>query len=72
MTTVGKDVTISMAEGEGAFFIAEFLQRIREEGSAEERRAVKGWFDEDVVERIKKSETKGRNVLLEKINGCSS
>jgi len=55
-----------MARGEGAFVIAEFLQQIREDGSIEERRTVKNWFDEEIVDRIKKSETKGRNVLLEK------
>jgi pumilio family protein 6 len=68
MSIVGKDLTVSMAGGEGAFIIAEFLHRIREEGSADEKRTVKGWFGEDVVERLKKSETKGRNVLLDKIN----
>lgn len=72
VVTVGKDVTIAMAGGEGAFVIAEFLQRIREDGSIEERRTVKNWFDEGVVDSIKKSETKGRNVLLEKINALSS
>lgn len=72
MVTVGKDVTISMAQGEGAFVIAEFLQRIKEEGNTEERRTVKNWFDEDVIEGIKKSETKGRNVLLEKVDALSS
>jgi len=57
-----------MGRGEGAFVIVEFLQQIREDGSIEERRTVKNWFDEEVVDRIKKSETKGRNVLLEKID----
>ncbi|OAX41829.1 ARM repeat-containing protein [Rhizopogon vinicolor AM-OR11-026] len=72
IVTVGKDVTISMAGGDGAFVIAEFLQRIKEEGSTEERRTVKNWFDEEVVDGIKKSETKGKNVLLEKIDLLSS
>ncbi|KAG1898767.1 armadillo-type protein [Suillus fuscotomentosus] len=68
MSIVGQDLTVSMAGGEGAFIIAEFLQRIKEEGSADEKQTVKGWFGGDVVERLKKSETKGRNVLLDKIN----
>lgn len=68
MTIVGQDLTVSMAGGEGAFIIAEFLQRIKEEGSADEKQTVKGWFGGDVVEKLKKSETKGRNVLLDKIN----
>jgi len=72
MVTVGKDVTIAMAGGEGAFVIAEFLQRIIEDGSIEERRTVKNWFDEEVDDSMKKSETKGRNVLLEKIDALSS
>jgi pumilio family protein 6 len=68
MSVVGKDLTVSMAGGEGAFIIAEFLHRIKEEGSTDEKRTVKDWFGEDNVERLKKSETKGRNVLLDKIN----
>ncbi|KAG1830439.1 armadillo-type protein [Suillus variegatus] len=68
ISIVGQDLTVSMAGGEGAFIIAEFLQRIKEEGSADEKQTVKGWFGGDVVEKLKKSETKGRNVLLDKIN----
>jgi len=72
MATVGKDVTTSMARGEGAFVIAEFLQRIKEEGSTEEMRVVKSWFDEAFIDSIKASEAKGKNVLLEKINALTS
>ncbi|KAG2138425.1 armadillo-type protein [Suillus bovinus] len=68
MSVVGEDLAVSMAGGEGAFIIAEFLQRIKEEGSADEKQTVKGWFGGNVAERLKKSETKGRNVLLDKIN----
>jgi pumilio family protein 6 len=68
MVTVSNDVTVNMAGGEGAFVVAEFLQQIMEEGSTQERHTVKNWFDKGVVDSIKKSEMKGRNILLEKIN----
>ncbi|KAJ8592557.1 ARM repeat-containing protein [Rhizopogon salebrosus TDB-379] len=71
MVTVGNDVTVSMAGGEGAFVVAEFLQRITEEGNIQERHMVKNWFGESVVDSIKRSETKGRNILLEKIDALS-
>jgi pumilio family protein 6 len=71
MVTVGNDVTVSMAGGEGAFVVAEFLQRITEEGNTQERHTVKNWFGEGVVDSIKRSETKGRNILLEKIDALS-
>ncbi|KIJ64088.1 hypothetical protein HYDPIDRAFT_91143 [Hydnomerulius pinastri MD-312] len=67
LSTVGKDTTRAIAEGDGAFVVAELLERIREEGSDEEKKKVKGWFDDAFVARIKDSEVKGKNVLIEKI-----
>ncbi|KAH7923040.1 ARM repeat-containing protein [Leucogyrophana mollusca] len=68
---VGKEATIAMAEGDGAFVVAELLQRIREEGSEQEKVTIKQWFGKSVVARIKDGEVKGKNVLLEKIAAFS-
>ncbi|KAF9218484.1 ARM repeat-containing protein [Gyrodon lividus] len=67
LSTVGRDKTLSIAQGDGAFVVAELLERIREEGSDEEKKMVRGWFDDVFKARVKDSEVKGKNVLIEKI-----
>jgi pumilio family protein 6 len=67
LSAVGRDTTLSIAQGDGAFVVAELLERIREEGSDEEKKKVRKWFDDAFVARVKDSEVKGKNVLVEKI-----
>ena len=71
LSVVGKDMTIAIAQGEGAFVAAELLERIREEGSEEQKKNIREWFDDAFVARLKASEAKGKNVLLEKIKALS-
>ncbi|KAH7890344.1 armadillo-type protein [Phlebopus sp. FC_14] len=71
LSTVGKDTTMAIAEGNGAFVVAELLERIREEGSDEEKKKIKDWFDDAFVTRISDSEVKGKSVLLEKLRTLS-
>ena len=68
---VGRDTTIAIAQGNGAFVVAELLEWIREEGNEEQKTHVRGWFDDAFVARIKDSEAKGKNVLVEKIEALS-
>ncbi|KAH0828555.1 armadillo-type protein [Lanmaoa asiatica] len=67
LSTVGRDTTIAIAQGDGAFVVAELLERIRDEGSDEQRMRVRGWFNDSFVARMKDSDAKGRHVLVEKI-----
>ena len=71
LSTVGKDATLAIAQGDGAFVVTELLERIREEGSDEEKKQVKGWFDDAFVAGMRDSEAKGKNVLVEKIKALS-
>ena len=71
LSTVGKDATLAIAQGDGAFVVTELLERIREEGSDEEKKQVKDWFDDAFVAVMRDSEAKGKNVLVEKIKALS-
>lgn len=62
--TVGRDVTVAMAQGDGAFIVAALCERLAEEGSTENKKAVKSWFGK---EERKKIDGKGAAVLLEKL-----
>ncbi|KIM72847.1 hypothetical protein PILCRDRAFT_829556 [Piloderma croceum F 1598] len=67
ITIVGEERTVALARGDGAFVVAELLERMIEEGSDSEKEAVKGWFKGGVISDLKGGEGKGRKVLLEKI-----
>ncbi|KAH7908713.1 armadillo-type protein [Hygrophoropsis aurantiaca] len=71
LSTVGREATIAMAEGTGAFVVAELLERIYAAGSEQEKRSIKEWFGKECVKRIKSGEIKGKDVLLEKIAAFS-
>lgn len=71
LSIVGRDTTIAIAQGDGAFVVAELLERIREEGSDEQKTKVRGWFDDSFIARMKDGEAKGKNVLVEKIKALS-
>lgn len=64
---VGEDSTVAMARGDGAFLVAELLERVSEEGSEVEKKEVKGWFRKSVRDELESGDGKGRKVLLEKI-----
>lgn len=56
---------VAMAQGNGAFVIAELCERIRAEGSPEEKKLIKKWFSKDVIQNLEKSDVRGKEVLLE-------
>lgn len=56
-----------MARGDGAFLVAELIERVVEEGNDSEKKNVKGWFKKDVRDELENEKGKGRKVLLEKI-----
>ena len=64
---VGAETSVAMARGDGAFMVAELLERVWEEGSENEKKGVKGWFGEDLLGELRNEEGKGRKVLLEKV-----
>lgn len=56
-----------MAKGDGAFVIAELLERVIEEGSESEKETVRRWFGEMVRSSLENGEGKGKKILLEKV-----
>lgn len=73
LTTVGRDATVAMAQGNGTFVVAELCRRVSSEGADEEKRLLRMWFTEDGVgEEIRDKEMKGKKVLLESIDALVS
>ena len=72
LTAVGRDVTVAMAQGNGAFVVAELCRRVSVEGTDEEKRLLRMWFTEGVSKDIQDKEMKGKSVLLGSINALVS
>ncbi|KAI6130912.1 armadillo-type protein [Pisolithus croceorrhizus] len=71
LSTVGKETTLAMAQGDGTFVVAELLQRIQEECSDESKKKVKRWFSKSFVSSIRNGEVRGKDILIEKILALS-
>ena len=72
LTTVGQDVVVAMAQGNGAFVVAELCRRISVEGTSEEKELLRTWFADDVNRSIWSKEVKGKDVLLKSIDALFS
>lgn len=72
MRIVGKDVTLAMAQGSGAFLVAELCERVTKDGNDEDKKTLKAWFGGDVRKKIEQGDVKGKNVLLEKLDALRS
>lgn len=58
-----------MAQGNGAFVVAELCGRVSAEGTDEEKRLLREWLTEGGVSKgIRDKEMKGKNVLLGSID----
>ena len=67
---VGREVSVAMAQGDGAFVVAALCDQLaaaegEDEALKEARAAVKGWFDAKTRKAVKGSGAKGAVVLLE-------
>lgn len=67
LKAAGKDNIVRMAKGNGAFVVVELVQRVNEEGSAEEKKTLKEWFGPSVLAEIEAGNGKGSSVLLERL-----
>ena len=62
-----------MAQGHGAFVVAELCNRVNAEGTKEEKRLLQTWFTGGgISENIRDREMKGKSVLLESIKDLLS
>jgi hypothetical protein len=62
-----------MAQGNGAFVVAELCRRVSTEGTDEEKKLLRTWLTEEgVAEDIRDKEMKGKNVILESIDALIS
>jgi len=69
LTAVGRDVTVAIAQENGAFVVAELCRRVSVEGTDEERRSLRTWLAEEGANKnIREKEIKGKNVLLRSID----
>ncbi|EJD08526.1 ARM repeat-containing protein [Fomitiporia mediterranea MF3/22] len=65
MKDVDRERTCAMGLGGGTFVIAALVERLNEEGGKGEKDALKSWFGEGYVKRLRESEVKGKKVLLD-------
>jgi len=73
LIVVSSDVTVAMAQGNGAFAVAELCSRISAEGTDGEKALLRTWFAEDGIRKnIIDKELKGKSVLLESIDTLMS
>ena len=61
-----------MAQGNGAFVVAELCRRVSMEGTDEEKMLLRAWFTEQVSKDIQDKEMKGKSVLLVSIDALVS
>lgn len=66
---VGEDDTRAIALGGGAFVVAALCERIKEEGSADEKTLVRGWFNAAFKDELSNGDVKGKNILLGALDG---
>lgn len=64
---VGKDTTVAMARGEGAFVVAAVCEQLAQ-GESEQRKVLRSWFGGGERKAIAKTEGRGLGLLLEKLN----
>jgi pumilio homology domain family member 6 len=62
----------AMAQGDGSFVIAELCTRIATEGSEVDKRKLRGWFTEDVVDALQAGEGRGVKTLIQSIETLKS
>ena len=62
---VGRDSTVAMAQGDGAFVVAALCEQLALHDDIDERKTVRGWFDEQTRKSVEAASPKGVNVLLE-------
>ncbi|TFY55210.1 hypothetical protein EVG20_g9404, partial [Dentipellis fragilis] len=64
---VGRERTLQIARGGGAFVVAELLERVKEQGSGQTKAEVKKWVKELGKDSAEGEGVKGWNVLMEKV-----
>ncbi|KAA1477859.1 ARM repeat-containing protein [Dentipellis sp. KUC8613] len=64
---VGRERTLQIARGGGAFVVAELLERVKEQGSGQTKAEVKKWVKELGKDKAEGEGVKGWNVLMEKV-----
>ena len=60
-----KQNTRAIGLGGGAFVVAALYERIRDEGSEDEKAELGSWFDSTFIDDLQNKETKGKAVLLD-------
>jgi len=67
LRVVGKQNTVAIALGQGAFVVAALCDRVAKDGSEEQRRELREWFGGETRQSIEKGEMRGKAVLLQSL-----
>jgi len=72
LTAVGRDVIVAIAQGNGAFVVAELCRRVSAEGTSKEKELLRTWFAEGLDEGARGKGVKGGGVLVNSIDALFS
>ena len=66
---ISQESTIALATSTGgSFVVASLIERITSEGTTEEKATLKGWFSDEVKNKIQSQDFKGKETLLQSIS----
>ncbi|KAH8107264.1 ARM repeat-containing protein [Phellopilus nigrolimitatus] len=68
LARVGEARTRAVGQAGGAFVVGALAERVREEGTAEERGELRGWFGDEWRRAVEEGEVKGKKVLLDALD----
>jgi len=64
---------MAMAQGNGAFVVAELCRQVNTGGTDEDKKLLRTWFtQEGVSDEVRSKEIRGKNILLESIDALLS
>lgn len=70
--TVGRESTVAMAQGGGAFVVAALCERVKEEGTEDEKAELRRWFSKKLKKDIRESQVKGKDFLLATVDALDT
>jgi pumilio homology domain family member 6 len=65
LANVDPEQTKSIGLGGGAFVLAALIEAVCKNGTDEDKNVLRGQLDDEFIEKVKKSDVKGKQVLLD-------
>lgn len=65
LSTLNREQIHAFGKGGGAFVVAALIERIFQDGSAEDKATITAWLDSDYRKEIEEGQTKGKQILVD-------